>query len=162
MAGTMINTGSLINYSVLAFDLPIKQAVSMSSTSEIAKPATVTPLPDLALLAGALGNPTRWKMLKELSIGEARSIGELATAAGCNYDNAGRHLAVFRKAGAVMQGRGRLYQIQPHHLPAPGERIVDFWLDRFSLGSPLVACGLVSRLYGVWRGGIGEHRAELA
>jgi hypothetical protein len=30
-----------------------------------------------------------------------------------------------------------------------------------SLGSPLVACGLVSRLYGVRRGGIGEHCAKL-
>ena len=98
----------------------------MSSTSETAKPATVTPLPDLNLLAGALGNPTRWKMLKELSLGEPRTVGELATAAGCNYDNAGRHLAVLRKAGLVAQGRGRLYQIQKHHLPAPGERIVDF------------------------------------
>jgi hypothetical protein len=37
-----------------------------------------------------------------------------------------KHLAVLRKAGAVVQGRGRLYQIPPPHLPAPGERIVDF------------------------------------
>jgi len=93
---------------------------------ETIKPATVTPLPGLTLLAGALGNPTRWRMLKELSLGEPRTVGELASAAGCNYDNAGRHLAVLRKAGLVMQGRGRLYQIQKHHLPASGERIVDF------------------------------------
>ena len=98
----------------------------MSSTSEIAKPVAAMPLPDLGLLAGALGNPTRWRMLKELSLGEPRTVGELASAAGCNYDNAGRHLAVLRKAGLVVQGRGRLYQIQPHHLPAPGERVVDF------------------------------------
>jgi hypothetical protein len=26
----------------------------------------------------------------------------------------------------VVQGRGRLYQISPQHLTAPGERIVDF------------------------------------
>jgi hypothetical protein len=26
----------------------------------------------------------------------------------------------------VVQGRGRLYQIQKHHLPTPGEPIVDF------------------------------------
>ncbi|HEY5232266.1 MAG TPA: helix-turn-helix domain-containing protein [Verrucomicrobiae bacterium] len=98
----------------------------MSSTSETAKPATVTPLPDLKLLAGALGNPTRWRMLKELSLGEPRTVGELATAAGCIYDNAGRHLAVLRKAGLVAQGRGRLYQILNQYLPAPGERTVDF------------------------------------
>jgi hypothetical protein len=37
-----------------------------------------------------------------------------------------KHLAVLRKAGAVVQGRGRLYQIPPQHLPSPGERVVDF------------------------------------
>jgi DNA-binding transcriptional ArsR family regulator len=98
----------------------------MSSTSETIKLATVTPLPDFELLAGALGNPTRWRMLKELSLGEPRTVGELATVAGCNYDNAGRHLAVLRKAGLVAQGRGRLYQIPRQYLPAPGERVVDF------------------------------------
>jgi DNA-binding transcriptional ArsR family regulator len=98
----------------------------MSSTSETAKPATVTPLPDLERLAGALGNPTRWRMLKELSLGEPRTVGELATVAGCNYDNAGRHLAVLRKAGLAVQGRGRLYQIPKQYLPALGERVVDF------------------------------------
>ena len=98
----------------------------MNSTSETAKPASVTPLPDFELLAGALGNPTRWRMLKELSLGEPRTVGELATVAGCNYDNAGRHLAVLRKAGLVAQGRGRLYQIPRQYLPAHGERLVDF------------------------------------
>ena len=98
----------------------------MNSTSETTKSATVTPLPDFELLAGALGNPTRWRMLKELSLGEPRTVGELATVAGCNYDNAGRHLAVLRKAGLVAQGRGRLYQIPKQYLPAPGERLVDF------------------------------------
>ena len=37
-----------------------------------------------------------------------------------------KHLAGLRKAGAVVQGRGRLYQIPPQHLPAPGKKIVDF------------------------------------
>ena len=98
----------------------------MNSTTETTKSATVTPLPDLELLAGALGNSTRWRMLKELSVGEPRTVGELASVAGCNYDNAGRHLAVLRKAGLVAQGRGRLYQIPKQYLSAPGERVVDF------------------------------------
>src|ERR1035437_3660574 len=98
----------------------------MNSTTETTKSATVTPFPDLELLAGALGNSTRWRMLKELSVGEPRTVGELASVAGCNYDNAGRHLAVLRKAGLVAQGRGRLYQIPKQYLSAPGERVVDF------------------------------------
>src|ERR1035441_5475201 len=98
----------------------------MNSTPETTKAATVAPLPDLELLAGALGNSPRWKMLKELSIGEPRMIGELATVAGCNYDNAGRHLAVLRKAGLVVQGRGRLYQIPKQYLSATGQPTVDY------------------------------------
>jgi DNA-binding transcriptional ArsR family regulator len=98
----------------------------MNSTSETTKPVTVTPLPDFELLAGALGNPIRWRMLKELSLGEPRMVGELATVAGCSYDNAGRHLAVLRKAGLVAQGRGWLYEIPKQYLPAAGERLVDF------------------------------------
>ena len=98
----------------------------MNSTSETIKPATVTPLPDFELLAGALGNPTRWRMLKELSLGEPRMVRELAKIAGCSPDMTSKHLAVLRKAGAVVQGRGRLYQIPSQHLTAPGEHVVDF------------------------------------
>ncbi|MCX6894210.1 MAG: helix-turn-helix domain-containing protein [Verrucomicrobia bacterium] len=78
------------------------------------------------LLAAALGNHARWKILLALSTGEARMVSELAVAAGCTRDAASKHLAVLRRAGAVVQGRGRLYQIPPHHLPTPGEPIVDF------------------------------------
>ena len=93
----------------------------MNPTTEAAKTATLTSLLNLELLVGALGNPKRWKMLKELSGGEPRATAELAAVAGCNYDNAGRHLAVLRKAGLVVQGRGRLYQIPKQYLPTPGQ-----------------------------------------
>jgi DNA-binding transcriptional ArsR family regulator len=98
----------------------------MNTPSDAPKTVAVTPLPDLDLLAAALGHPARWKILKELSAGEPRMVRELAQVAGCSPDMASKHLAKLRKAGAVVQGRGRLYQIQPHHLPAPGERVVDF------------------------------------
>jgi DNA-binding transcriptional ArsR family regulator len=106
----------------------------MNASTESSKTA-VTPLPDLALLAGALGNPTRWKMLKELSTGELRTIGELASVAGCNYDNAGRHLAVLRKAGLVVQGRGRLYEIPKQYIPAPGQLDYGHCLLRLDAGN---------------------------
>ncbi len=77
-------------------------------------------------LASALSHVTRWKMLKELSGGEARSIEELAQAGGCRYENALKHLAILRAAGLVVQGRGRLYQIPPKHLTSPGEPVVDY------------------------------------
>ena len=83
----------------------------MSATSETPNTTLPSPLPDCSRMVKAIGSPVRWKMLQELSKGEPRTIGELASAAGCNYDNAGRHLIVLRKAGLVVQGRGRLYQI---------------------------------------------------
>jgi DNA-binding transcriptional ArsR family regulator len=98
----------------------------MSETSETSKSTLPRSLPDCNLLAKALGSPVRWKMLKELSGGEPRAIGELASAAGCNYDNAGRHLIVLRKAGLVVQGRGRLYEIPKQYLPATGQPHVDY------------------------------------
>ena len=99
----------------------------MNSAPEIPKTAAAAaPLPGLKLLATALSHVTRWKMLKELSAGEARSIDEMAQAAGCTYANAARHLVVLRRAGLVVQGRGRLYQIPSQHLPAPSQAVVDY------------------------------------
>ena len=97
----------------------------MNSTTEISKTVPAMPLPALELVAAALANPRRWKMLKELSGGEAREIDELAKAAGCSYACALKHLAVLRRSGLAVQGRGRLWQIPKHHLPAPGEGWVD-------------------------------------
>ena len=98
----------------------------MNAQDNPQKSSSVQPLTNLDWLASALGHPARWKILKELSGGEPRMVSELAKVAGCSPDMTSKHLAVLRKAGAVVQGRGRLYQIPPQHLTAPGERIVDF------------------------------------
>jgi DNA-binding transcriptional ArsR family regulator len=98
----------------------------MNTQENQQKPAPVQPLPSLDRLASALGHPARWKILKELSLGEPRMVRELAKVAGCSPDMTSKHLAVLRKAGAVVQGRGRLYQIPSQHLTAPGEHVVDF------------------------------------
>jgi len=98
----------------------------MNAQENPQKPVPVQPLPSLDRLAFALGHPARWKILKELSLGEPRMVRELAKVAGCSPDMASKHLAVLRKAGSVAQGRGRLYQIPAQHLAAPGERIVDY------------------------------------
>jgi DNA-binding transcriptional ArsR family regulator len=90
------------------------------------KTATETLRPDLKRLASALGHTTRWKMLRELSAGEPRTIDEMAKVAGCSYDNASKHLGMLRKAGLVVQGRGRLYELPKSYLPAPGQPVVDF------------------------------------
>src|ERR1035437_11052902 len=98
----------------------------MNTQENPQKTAPVQPLPSLDLLASALGHAARWKILKELSLGEPRMVRELAKVIGCSPDMASKHLAKLRQAGAVVQGRGRLYQIPKQYLPAPGERVVDF------------------------------------
>jgi DNA-binding transcriptional ArsR family regulator len=98
----------------------------MNPTPEPPKTATGTPRPDLERLASALGHTTRWKMLKELSAGEPRTIDEMAKVAGCSYDNASKHLGMLRKAGLVVQGRGRLYEVPKSYLPTPGQPVVDY------------------------------------
>jgi predicted transcriptional regulator len=98
----------------------------MNTASDAQKTMAIQPLPNLSLLANALGHTARWKILKELSAGEPRMVQELAKAVGCSPDMTSKHLAVLRKAGAVVQGRGRLYQIPKQHLPALGQSIVDF------------------------------------
>ena len=87
---------------------------------------SIQPLPNRALLATALGNDVRWQILKELSGGEPRMVMELAKIIGCSRDAASKQLAVLRRAGAVVQGRGRLYSIPKQYLPQPGQPVVDF------------------------------------
>ena len=94
-------------------------------TNQPGKPV-IAPLPDLKRLAKALAHVSRWKMLRELTCGESRTIAELASVADCGYENTRSHLAMLRQAGMVIQTRGRLYQLPKHHLPTPGEPVVDF------------------------------------
>ncbi len=97
----------------------------MNSIAEISKAPAGMPLPDLELLITALSHSTRWKMLKELTCGEARTIDEMAKAGGCRYENAAKHLDRLVRSGVVVRGRGRLYQMAKQYLPAPGQPVVD-------------------------------------
>ena len=97
----------------------------MNSVAEMAKAPAGMPLPDLELLATALSHTTRWKMLKELTHGEPRTIDEMAKVAGVSYDNASKHLGRLYRAGLVERGRGRVYQMARRYLPAPGQAVVD-------------------------------------
>ena len=98
----------------------------MNSTPEPKQSIPPSTLPDLERLIKALGHTRRWKMLKELTSGEPRTIAEMAKVAGCSYDNASKHLAMLRRAGLVVQRRGRLYELARQYLPATGEPVVDF------------------------------------
>ena len=98
----------------------------MNTTSEIPNPALSAPLPDLAKLTSAIGSVPRWKMLKELSAGEPRTIAELAKVAGYSYDNASQHLRQLYLAGLIARGRGHVYEIPKQYLSSPGQPVVDY------------------------------------
>jgi DNA-binding transcriptional ArsR family regulator len=98
----------------------------MNSAIEPAPTAAPSPRPDIDRLIAALRHRNRWKMLKELCAGEPRTIDELAKVAGCSYDNASKHLAQLFRAGLVVRGRGRVYEMAKQYLPTPGQPVVDF------------------------------------
>jgi DNA-binding MarR family transcriptional regulator len=98
----------------------------MNSDAGTQKNAAAGPLPDLKQTLRAISQLSRWKMLKELTCGEARTIDEMATVGGCRYDNASKHLARLVRAGLIVRGRGRLYQMAKQYLPTPGQPVVDF------------------------------------
>jgi len=96
----------------------------MNSDPETPKDALITPFPNLEKLVIVIGNLARWKMLRELSDGEARSTHELAKAGGCSYASALKHLSLMCDAGVAHKGRGKLYQLPKEFLSQPGN--VDF------------------------------------
>ena len=91
-----------------------------------AGPPTPTATIPLAEILGAISNPARWNLLRELASGEPLMVTELAERVGQSLDTASKNMAILRKAGIVIQGRNRLYQIAPQFLADKTERILDF------------------------------------
>lgn len=108
----------------------------MDSAEKTPKTTLPSPLPPLNSFLVAVGNPVRWRMLQALAAGEALTIAELAKAGGCSYQSGVKHMVTLRESGAVVQGRGWLYQIPKQYLPAPGQPVVDYGhcLLRFEAG----------------------------
>ncbi|HTX22429.1 MAG TPA: hypothetical protein VMD27_11330 [Candidatus Aquilonibacter sp.] len=98
----------------------------MNSEAGTPKNLAAKPLPDLQQTLRAISQMSRWKMLKELTCGEARLIAELAAVGGCSYENGIKHLQVLHRAGLVERGRGGVYQLVRQYLPTPGVAVVDY------------------------------------
>jgi DNA-binding transcriptional ArsR family regulator len=82
----------------------------------------------------AIGTPTRWRVLAELSKGQPLMVIEIARAIGRKDVVVSKHLAVLRKIRAVEIGRGRMYQIVAPFFIAPG--ILDFGYGRLNMAGP--------------------------
>jgi hypothetical protein len=98
----------------------------MNPNADTQKNTTVRPLPDLKQTLRAINQLSRWKMLKELTCGEARTIAELTAAGGCRYASGVKHLQLLQRTGLVERGRGGVYQLVRQYLPVPGQPVVDF------------------------------------
>jgi DNA-binding transcriptional ArsR family regulator len=90
--------------------------------------ASSNPEPTLprAALLGAIGDETRWQILRELAAGEPLMVTELARKLGRSDSAMAKHLAVLRKAGITQIGRGRLQQIRPQFIVDREARVLDF------------------------------------
>lgn len=88
--------------------------------------ANSTPTIALDDLLPVISNLSRWKLLRELAGGEQFMVLELAERARLSPDATSKHLALFRHAGIVLQGRNRLYQIAPQFIADKTNRVLDF------------------------------------
>jgi predicted transcriptional regulator len=68
----------------------------------------------------------RWRILRELAMGDQLMVAELAERIRQSNDVTSKHLGVLRRAGVVIHGRNRLYQIAPQFLADKTERLIDF------------------------------------
>ena len=102
-----------------------------------AGPPTPTATIPQAETLGAISNPARWNLLRELASGESLMVTELAERVGQSLDTASKNMAILRKAGIAIQGRNRLYQIAPQFVADKTERVLDFGycLLRMNVGS---------------------------
>lgn len=84
-----------------------------------------------AAIASAFGDATRWRILGELGRGTPLMVIELARLVGRSETVVSKHMAVLRKAGAVVIGRGRMYEIPAQFRVEPG--VVDFGYGRLRM-----------------------------
>jgi hypothetical protein len=140
-----MQTGNPTTVPAAAGVVPASPTVIPATQSAVPAPATVIPTapkpvpagravtstgknscPTHENLAKALSHVVRWRMLRELSLGEPREIRELAAIGRCSYDSGAKHLRVLVKNGLVTQGRGFLFQIPKNYLPEPGKRVANY------------------------------------
>ncbi|MES2437709.1 MAG: helix-turn-helix domain-containing protein [Verrucomicrobiota bacterium] len=87
-------------------------------------PAGLPPL-SFTALSSALGSPVRWKLLREVAMGDGLIIVELAERLGLPASNASKHMRVLRDCGLVVVNRAGNHQITRGRLVSKNEGIVE-------------------------------------
>ena len=73
-----------------------------------------------------ISGTTRWDILRELADGSSLMVSELAKRTGWGADVISKQLAILRKAGIVINPRGRLFEIAPQFIADKPQRLLDF------------------------------------
>lgn len=89
-------------------------------------PSATTPTLPLEALLKCISGTTRWDILRELADGSSLMVSELAKQTSWGADVISKQLAILRKAGIVINPRGRLFEIAPQFLADKTNRLVDF------------------------------------
>ena len=106
----------------------------MSETPAIPANTSAVPLLPLGPMLQAIGDATRWQILRLLSAGEPLMITEIARAIGRSETSTAKHLAVLRRAGVTAVGRGRLQQIAKPFLIDTTSRTIELSYVQLRLG----------------------------
>jgi DNA-binding transcriptional ArsR family regulator len=106
----------------------------MDETPGLPAAAPAIPLLPLAPLLQAIADRTRWQILRLLAAGEPLMVKEVARAIGRSETSTAKHLAVLRKVGLTISGRGRLQQISKQFPVDPTTRVLDLAYLQLRLG----------------------------
>jgi predicted transcriptional regulator len=96
---------------------------SRRKTNQPRYTATGEPIPfeiSLESVSKILGDPARWRLLLELAKNEPMPVNELARRIGKSADMTSKHLGTLHAKGLVVARFGRIYQLAPAIMPAPG------------------------------------------
>jgi len=100
-------------------------------------PRAAAPTLPLETVLKCISGTTRGDILGELADGSSLMVSELSKQTGWGADVISKQFAILRKAGIVINPRGRLFEIAPQFLADKIERILDFGycLLRMNVGS---------------------------
>ena len=89
-------------------------------------PSAATPTLPLEAVLTCINGTTRWSILRELADGSSLMVSEIARRTGCGPPVVSKQLAILRRAGIVINPRGRLFEIAPQFVADKSQRLLDF------------------------------------
>lgn len=89
-------------------------------------PSVAPPTLPLKTVLFCISGTTRWDILRELADGGSLMVSEIARRSGWSAVVVSKQLTILRKAGIVINPRGRLFEIAPQFIADKSQRLLDF------------------------------------